>query len=57
MTVWRLGRIALITTIIVGLSGCATLSRLNPFGSKTVNATQEASRVNGSETVAVMRGR
>ena len=55
MTVWRLGRIALITTIIVGLSGCATLSRLNPFSSKAVNATQEASRVNGSETVAVNR--
>ena len=56
MSIKRLGRIALITTIIAGLSGCATLSRLNPFSSnKVVNATQEASRVNGAETVAVNR--
>ena len=53
MSMNRLGRIALVTTIIAGLSGCAAL---NPFSGGTVaNATQEASRVRGAETVAVNR--
>jgi len=56
MTVKQVTRIALATAIIVSLSGCATLQRLNPFGSGAApSATQEASRVRGSETVAVNR--
>ena len=56
MSMKRMGRMALIATIIAGLSGCATLSQLNPFGGGTAaNATQEASRVSGAETVAVNR--
>jgi hypothetical protein len=40
----------------MGLSGCSFLSGLNPFASdRAGNATQEASRVNGAETVAVNR--
>ena len=56
MMMKRLGRAALITTVVAGLSGCAALSGLNLFGSsKVTNATQEASRVSGAETVAVNR--
>ncbi|MGB1234140.1 MAG: DUF3576 domain-containing protein [Planktomarina sp.] len=48
-------RIAIISTVCCGLlAGCGSLSSVNPFKSSASNsATAQATRINGSETVAV----